>query len=340
MCGAANKFNIYTFGQILFEFGKAGTFVAAEVIVADISDLEWRGLCSWGLNSSLVLWAWFRPWFREDVDGLHLQLGWYVLFIALRAINNIFVRRVSTHIYAISTIIISSIVCVTLFVFLGRLTPNEPSRLFYCSICSFNGAWQSFIRFTTRLDLLGVFLWSVSVCLLLISWTMPHQWDIMHLRVVFSFIALFFAMFFFCWEFCLNNMLSFSIEKAVSKAKRIGYPEGDRESILELDPPLTEEEITQADAAAERTAVRLEEQKDRKFISIEYVKACHPLLTKTLVQNMRVWLACYLIATQSYSIAIGSGFVQDEMDLGPDFFPVIGFPGYGLGIVREFFMTS
>lgn len=61
-------------GQALFHFGRSGALVVSQVIVADVSDLSWRGCLTWGLEVGLVFWTWTTPVVEKLISG---KLGWY-----------------------------------------------------------------------------------------------------------------------------------------------------------------------------------------------------------------------------------------------------------------------
>lgn len=44
------------------------------MIVADTSDLSWRGFFTWGLEAGFVLWIWATPVVEKSITG---TLGWY-----------------------------------------------------------------------------------------------------------------------------------------------------------------------------------------------------------------------------------------------------------------------
>lgn len=61
-------------GHALFHFGRSGALVVAQVIVADTSDLGWRGAFTWGLEIGFIFWIWTKP----VVERLVIEkLGWY-----------------------------------------------------------------------------------------------------------------------------------------------------------------------------------------------------------------------------------------------------------------------
>lgn len=61
-------------GHALFHFGRSGALVVAQVIVADTSDLSWRGCFTWGLEFGSIFWVWSTPVVEKLITN---KIGWY-----------------------------------------------------------------------------------------------------------------------------------------------------------------------------------------------------------------------------------------------------------------------
>jgi hypothetical protein len=47
----------------------SGALLVSQVIVADTSDLSWRGILLWGLEMSSILWVWSKPTVAKSIVG-------------------------------------------------------------------------------------------------------------------------------------------------------------------------------------------------------------------------------------------------------------------------------
>lgn len=74
MAAFAVTWESFCAGHTVFHFGRSGALVVAQVIVADMSDLSWRGFFTWGLEFGQAFWIWTIPVVEKLVTG---KLGWY-----------------------------------------------------------------------------------------------------------------------------------------------------------------------------------------------------------------------------------------------------------------------
>lgn len=161
-------------GHALFHFGRSGALVVAQVIVADTSDLSWRGCFTWGLEAGSVLWIWATPVVEKLITG---TLGWCeripfqpIVCVAYLILAGLFSRHVPIWIFFS-------------FAFPAAIPPLIATYLFHRRAFRWGRfparknvhrrVWWSLGGFSNRLklfsieyDYLGVLLWIIGVGLL------------------------------------------------------------------------------------------------------------------------------------------------------------------------------
>lgn len=69
MAAFAVTWESFSAGTALFHLGRSGILLVSQVIVADTSDLSWRGIYLWGLEMSSILCVWSAPTVAKYIVG-------------------------------------------------------------------------------------------------------------------------------------------------------------------------------------------------------------------------------------------------------------------------------
>lgn len=59
----------FSAGITLSHLGSSAVLLVSQVIIADNSDLSWRGIYLWGLEMSTILWVWSKPTVAKAIVG-------------------------------------------------------------------------------------------------------------------------------------------------------------------------------------------------------------------------------------------------------------------------------
>jgi len=57
-------------GLVFFSFGKSGVLIVIYVMIADMSDLRWRAICSWGMDWGIGVSVWSVPLIGEIIRNI------------------------------------------------------------------------------------------------------------------------------------------------------------------------------------------------------------------------------------------------------------------------------
>lgn len=57
-------------GLVFFSFGKSGVLIVIYVMIADMSDLRWRAICSWGIDWGIGVSVWSVPLIEVIIENI------------------------------------------------------------------------------------------------------------------------------------------------------------------------------------------------------------------------------------------------------------------------------
>ncbi|KAH8146541.1 uncharacterized protein LAJ45_09487 [Morchella importuna] len=232
----------FSAGTALFHLGRSGILLVSQVIVADTSDLSWRGIYLWGLEMSSILWVWSAPTVAKYIVG---KVEW----------------NVPIWIFFSFSIPVMIPPIVTTYIFYRRAKHGgffPASNHVYNHIWwSPKGLWRRLSLLSCELDLLGMFLWSLGMGPLATTLSMSEKMQIgIGMRVVALVIAgCSFIMLLALWELWLNKGLK-TTHKARRQARRAprvtwGALPGERVMMMGPAAPVGYNSISMEQAAAE-----------------------------------------------------------------------------------------
>lgn len=304
-------------GHALFHFGRSGALVVAQVIVADISDLSWRGCFTWGLEVGSVFWIWSTPVVEKLITG---KLGWYertplaITWIAYLIPAGLFPRHVPIWIFFSFTFPAALPPLTAIYLYHRRafrmgLFParrNVHRHLWW----SLRKLSNKLMLFGIELDLLGLFLWTIGVGLLttVLSLSEKMQAGIgMWMGVLLvggglTIIAL------VVWEVWLNNGLkAMGRNVALDERTTIHGPAG--------------YDSVSVDYMAAQISARILAFQDTRKVARWRVHGSRerssPLFRTRLLKRRTIPLGCLIAFLANFSMRIGAWVVWERPELLP-----------------------
>lgn len=328
-------------GHALFHFGRSGALVVAQVIVADTSDLSWRGCFTWGLEVGSVLWIWATPVVEKLITD---TLGWYerILFTWILPILYIayLVGLISRHVpiwiffgFAFPAVIPP---LVATYIFHRRAfrqgyfpTKKNTHRRVWWSLGGFS---NRLALFGIEYDSLGVLLWTIGVGLLTTALSLSEKmqagigvWTaVLLVGGILTIIAL------VAWEVWLNNGLKSIKRLAMQESLCRELPTrlinhcGDTEgsSNVALDDSVL--------VAAQISARIVASQDPRKVARWRGPNSTrergHPLFRTRLLKKRTIPLGCLVGFLANFSMRTGAWTVWENPEyLPPDYRQLVEF---------------
>ncbi|KAI5837234.1 hypothetical protein DFP73DRAFT_620024 [Morchella snyderi] len=302
----------FSAGITLSHLGSSAALLVSQVIIADNSDLSWRGIYLWGLEMSTILWVWSKPTVAKAIVG---KVQWNVpLWIFF-----------SFSIPAMIPCIVTTYI-VYRRAEQGGFSPT--SNHVYNNICrSPKGFWRSIGLLGCELDIVGMFLWYLGMGLLsaMLSVSVEMQTGMgMWVPAVVTFGSLC-IMLLVLWEVWLNKGLK-TTHKAPRQAQRAprvtwGALPGERVMMMGPAVPVGYNSISMEQAAAELSVRIVESQNQgklktwRKFYN-SFGEKCQPLFRERLLTTFTS-VGCMVGFLASFAMKIGSWSLWDRLETLP-----------------------
>ncbi|PUU78581.1 hypothetical protein B9Z19DRAFT_1126497 [Tuber borchii] len=157
-------------GLVIFSFSKSGVLIVIYVMIADMSDLRWRAICSWGMDWGIGISVWSVPLIEEIIGSIATpSTGRLYLYIGMPL--------------AVVTIL-------TTYIFLekaksGGFIPKVPvAHLSKPKWWSIVGIARNLLHTAERLDIIGMSLWTFGSGLLLSGSLISSEFWELHLNAL------------------------------------------------------------------------------------------------------------------------------------------------------------
>ncbi|RPB01958.1 hypothetical protein L873DRAFT_567227 [Choiromyces venosus 120613-1] len=178
-------------GLVVFSFGKSGVLIVLYVMIADMSDLRWRALCSWGMDWGIGVSVWSAP-----------LVGGFIRYITAPSAGRLY--------FSIGMPLAVAVVLTT-YVFLqkakfGGFIPEVAysSKRRWWSIM---GVAQKILHTAEKLDIIGISLWTLGSGLFLSSSLISYECKIWEWRLGLVLGGALFTALFIVWELHLNELV-------------------------------------------------------------------------------------------------------------------------------------
>ncbi|KAI5788381.1 hypothetical protein EDC01DRAFT_162976 [Geopyxis carbonaria] len=280
----------YALGTILFELGRSGVFIVAGVIVADCSDLSWRGLCFWILHCTVIVWIWLPNSMQVFVEHWKDPIKEWRLAILTMAIS-------------ITTLSVPTVVVLLLYVRRAYHKGFYPESKRH-NFCSFLGIWDNIRTCNHNFDFFGVLLWSVGLVAIIGSTlSLPTYSKMSKTRWISLGVGISTLGCFLVWELYLNRAFIFKEEIEGNEPEwqlppNTSYNNTNQENVVAL-PALIDNTETECPNAGVILPVDFAAQ--RKGVAAKY----QPLISPSLLKTGELTAACVIVACSGLCVIFG-----------------------------------